>query len=106
MNSEQPKPTYEIHHTQQPRKDGRAVASMVLGICSLVFPFGGVILAIIGLVLGRISINQSGDSGMAKAGVVMSIISLCLYLAVPLLIFVFIVIIPTILALIAGLFAI
>jgi hypothetical protein len=59
-----------------------SIAAMVLGICSLIFPGFGVITAIIGLILG-ISGKRKADevgapTGMATAGVVMSIIAIAL----------------------------
>lgn len=60
-----------------------AVASLVLGICSLVFPFIGLgwlscILGIIGTILGALARKNSEKKGMATAGMVMSIISVAL----------------------------
>lgn len=59
---------------------GMAIASMVLGICSLVIPYAGTVTAIVGLVLGVISKKKLAEvnapAGMATAGIVMSIISL------------------------------
>ncbi|WP_010093844.1 DUF4190 domain-containing protein [Ornithinibacillus scapharcae] len=57
---------------------------MVLGILSIVIPWVGFILAIIGLVFANISIKEmtvSGESGrgLAIAGRVISIITLSLY---------------------------
>lgn len=63
--------------------DGRAVASLVLGIISLVtmftgtFAIVGVVLSIIGLILG-IKSKKDNPSGMATAGIVLSIIALVL----------------------------
>lgn len=60
-----------------------AVASLVLGICSLVFPFIGLgwlscILGIVGIILGALGRKNPEKKGMATAGMVMSIISLAL----------------------------
>jgi hypothetical protein len=60
---------------------GLAIASMVLGIVALVFSCCFVYLsipcAIIGLILGAVSISgKKGGKGMAIAGVVCSIVSL------------------------------
>jgi len=57
-----------------------AIASMVLGICSLVIPYAGILTAIVGLVLGvlakkRLAVDGQ-PSGMATAGIVMCIIAL------------------------------
>ena len=60
-----------------------AVASLVLGICSLVFPFIGLgwlscILGIVGIILGALGRKNPEKKGMATAGMVMSIISVAL----------------------------
>ena len=61
------------------KNDGMGIASMVLGIVSLVCCGGGIIIPTVGLVLGLVSrhIMPEGN-GMATAGVVMSIIGLAL----------------------------
>jgi len=70
------------------------VASLVLGICSIVFSiisFGclawiSIILGIIGIVLGAIDIKKKNNaglpSGMSKAGLACSIIGLCMALVI------------------------
>ena len=63
-----------------------AVASMVLGIISVVFSFIGLgaiglVVGIVGLVLGIIA-KKKAPSGMATAGVVLSIIGIALTLLV------------------------
>lgn len=73
------------------RNDGNAIASMVLGIISLVLLFlpgigwFGIITAIVGLVLGinsknriKANPNELGGMGMASAGVVTNIVALVL----------------------------
>ena len=60
-----------------------AVASLVLGICALVFPFIGlgwlsVLLGVVGVILGAIGRKNESKKGMATAGVVMSIIAVAL----------------------------
>ncbi|MBO5383687.1 MAG: DUF4190 domain-containing protein [Ruminococcus sp.] len=60
---------------------GLAVASMVLGICALVFSccfyYVSLPCALVGLILGAVSLaGHNGGKGMAIAGVVTSIISL------------------------------
>ena len=65
-----------------------AVASLVLGILSLVFafvpfiPFGGLICSILGLIFANVAKSnaQGGSSGMATGGLVCSIIGLILSL--------------------------
>lgn len=64
--------------------NGKATASLVLGIISFVFIFTGsyailgMILAIIGLVLGIQANKEVGPSGSARAGVILCIIGLVL----------------------------
>ena len=66
------------------KSDGKATASLVLGIVSLVFiffgtfAFIGMILAIIGLVLGISAKKENPEDGKAKAGIVLCIIGLAL----------------------------
>ena len=60
-----------------------AVASLVLGICSLVFPFIGlgwlsVVLGLVGIILGALARKKETGKGMATAGLVMSIIAVAL----------------------------
>ena len=64
-----------------------AVASMVLGILAIIplpIPFLGIICAIVGLALGVVAkkslTEQGAPTGMATAGIVMSIIGLALSL--------------------------
>lgn len=59
------------------------VASLVLGICALVFPFIGlgwlsVIIGVVGIVLGALAKKNPEKQGMATAGIVMSIIAVAL----------------------------
>ncbi len=63
-----------------------AVASLVLGIISVVFPFIGLgliglIVGIVGLILGIIA-KKKAPSGMATAGLVLSIVGVSLTLLV------------------------
>ena len=60
-----------------------AVASLVLGICALVFPFIGLgwlsmLLGIVGIVLGSLGKSNVEKRGLATAGIVMSIIAVAL----------------------------
>lgn len=67
---------------------GPAIASMVLGICSLVIWYAGIVTGIIGLVLGAVSLKHcqprgpKRGRGMAIAGITCSIIALALWLIV------------------------
>ena len=62
---------------------GKAVASLVLGICSCVcwfFGIGaiiGVILGIIGIILSRKATAAGNAEGINKAGFILSVIGLC-----------------------------
>ncbi len=68
----------------QPDNSGKASASLVLGIIGLVCalcPYVGLPLGIIGLVMGILG-RKSRASGTATAGIVLSIITIVLSLAV------------------------
>ncbi|MDR2501793.1 MAG: DUF4190 domain-containing protein [Oscillospiraceae bacterium] len=67
----------------QPQDDpGKSlgIAGMVCGIASLVIPYGGIAVAIVGLILSVIAKKKSEEvglkNGMAQAGMVCSIIAL------------------------------
>lgn len=65
---------------QPPPSQGKAIASLVLGLCSVVFwlcPLVGLAIAVTGLVLGIVSARES-RRGMAVAGIVLSGIGLVL----------------------------
>jgi len=65
----------------QPQSNGKGVASLILGICSIVssgFVITGVIAGIIGLVLASLSKKQIGKNGLATGGLITSIIGLVL----------------------------
>ena len=55
---------------------GKAIASLVLGICAIVFPIMivGVILGVVGIVLAIMAKREGYIGGMATAGLVCSII--------------------------------
>ncbi len=63
------------------QKNGKAIASLVLGIISVVFIFFGygalvgIVTGIIGLVLG-IQAKKEQPCGMATAGIVLSVIAI------------------------------
>ena len=81
-SSPQPQYVYVTQGPQQPKKSiGLAVASMVLGIVSVVFcccfVYISIPCGIVGLILGAISVaTKKGGKGMAIAGIVCSIVSL------------------------------
>ena len=70
---------------QAPKQSkGMAIASMVLGICSIVFfstVFISLICAIVGLVLGIVA-KKKNQGGMATAGIVTSIIGIVIVVIV------------------------
>jgi hypothetical protein len=61
---------------------GQAIASMVLGICSLVLWYGGIVTGVLGLIFGAVSLKHcqprgpKRGRGMAIAGIVCSILAL------------------------------
>ncbi|WP_416147301.1 DUF4190 domain-containing protein [Salipaludibacillus sp. HK11] len=64
--------------------NGKAIASMVVGIISIVIPYIGFVLGIIGIVLAatafkEIRIKNQNGKGMAIAGLVCSIVSIAMY---------------------------
>lgn len=78
---------YAPGYARLPSLKGYAVASMVLGICALVFSVCcwplGIVLALVGLPLGAIAMSKMGNGtadpdgrGMALAGVIMGGVSL------------------------------
>jgi len=60
-----------------------AIASLVLGLCSLILlwiPLVTIVSGILGIVFYGIQKKKHGSTGMATAGLVLSIIALSLYL--------------------------
>ena len=57
---------------------GKAIASLVLGILSLVFPYFGLATSIVGLVLGQQAKSAGNTEGINTAGRVLSIIGVCI----------------------------
>ena len=80
---EDPDPDF---YTQQPdppvrtQSDGLATASLVLGICSLIFICcgGSFVVGALGIILALLSRGSSSMSGNAKAGLILSIIGFVL----------------------------
>ncbi len=68
----------------EPKVNGKAIASLVIGIVSLVIPYIGLITGIIGIVLANsafkvIKNEQQSGRALAIAGLVCSIIATALY---------------------------
>jgi DNA-directed RNA polymerase subunit RPC12/RpoP len=88
QQSAQPAPTDGMPPTMpyapvSPPGQGKATASLVLGLCSLVMwlcPIVGIAISIIGIVLGA-QANAVQRRGTATAGIVCSVIGLVLSLA-------------------------
>lgn len=66
---------------QPPQSNGKAVAAMVLGICSIVFaclsPIIAIILGILAIVFA-IMANKMGKTGMSTAGLITGVIGIIL----------------------------
>lgn len=74
-----PQPVYMV-----PKTNGKSIAAMVLGILSIVVPYIGFIIGIVGIVFSSLSlkeIRKTGEQGrgMAIAGMVCSIIGTVIY---------------------------
>ncbi|MDR1689910.1 MAG: DUF4190 domain-containing protein [Clostridiales bacterium] len=71
---------YTPQFPEQPPKQGKAIASLVLGIVSIVIcciPAVPVLASIAGLITGIVSLNKrEGGKGMAIAGIILSGIGL------------------------------
>jgi Na+/H+-dicarboxylate symporter len=84
-----PGPGASSYQTPQPGS-GLAIASLILGILSLVtfcLIFVSAPLAVIAIILGIVASNQvkagrASGGGMARAGMVLGIIALCLTIAI------------------------
>lgn len=91
QNQQYQQPSYDYQQTtyqyqqpmqteEAPKSNGMAIASLILGIISFLLsciPLLPVITALIGLILGIISIkNKNGGKGMAIAGIILSGIAL------------------------------
>lgn len=82
------------HYQQAPVTNGKAIASLVLGILSIVVPWIGLIFGIIGIVLSskakkEIANYQQSGHGLAVAGLVTSIVGTAFYALLILLLVVF-----------------
>ena len=67
--------------SNQPPSNGKAIASLVLGIIAIIcvfFGYGallGVVVGVVGLILGM-QAKKANPSGMATAGIVLSIVAI------------------------------
>lgn len=76
-NNIQPEQPQQPQQPQGQKSDGLAIASMVLGISSVLFSccYGlGIIPAIVGLVLGIIAKTKGQNNGFALTGIITSAI--------------------------------
>jgi len=79
-----PQPPTQPPYQQPPVDPGKglSIAALVLGICGLVVPYGGFATSIVGLILGIQGKKKSEavgiQSGIAKAGIVLSIIGIAI----------------------------
>lgn len=74
----------KMENQQQQITNGKAIASMVLGILSIIIPYIGIILGILGIIFakksfGEINANNQNGRGMAITGLTTSIIGLAIY---------------------------
>lgn len=81
---QQPTPYGQQQFYIEPQKPkGTSIASMVCGIvglCMVCFPFVGLATAIVGLILGLVSLGKKrGGKGMAIAGVVCSAVCILIW---------------------------
>ena len=67
-------------YSADPPGKGMAIGSIVLGIVSMFVPYGGILLAIIGIILAINAKSKLSDvghpTGTATAGIVLNVISL------------------------------
>lgn len=77
-----PQGMYQQPYSQPQPGNGLAIASLILGICSiplaLFFSIGGIVCGIIGLILAIMAKNRGNLSGMRTGGLICSIIGLVL----------------------------
>lgn len=61
-----------------PKTQGKAIAALILGICSLIIPFAGPVCGIIAIILGAMSMKAINASAGRLTGKPMAIIGLIL----------------------------
>ncbi|MDI4648892.1 DUF4190 domain-containing protein [Cohnella hashimotonis] len=90
-------PGYEYARPPQSppaRSNSKSIAALILGIGSIVIPFIGFFLGVVGIIVSAISLKEirvrgEQGSGMAVAGLVCSIVGTVLYFVIILLIIIF-----------------
>ncbi len=69
-----------VEAAPEKKTDALAIISLVAGILSILlaccYPYVGVVLAILGIVLAIVSKNKNGKSGLGTAGLICSIIGI------------------------------
>ena len=80
-----------MENQQQQITNGKAIASMVLGILSIIIPYIGIILGIFGIIFAKksfreINENNQNGRGMAITGLTTSIVGLSIYVLILLII--------------------
>lgn len=89
----QQQPFHQQPHFQQqpyyqpPKTNGKSIATLVLGIVSIIIPYVGFLPGIVGIILGILSLKElkaSGEQGrgLSIAGLICSIIGTLLWLVV------------------------
>lgn len=81
-NYQQP-PHFQPYY-QPPKTNGKSIATLVLGICSIIIPYIGFLPGIVGIILGALSLKEiklSGEQGrgLALGGLICSIIGTILW---------------------------
>ena len=70
------------------RTSGMAVAALVCGICGLVIPYLGFLLALLAIIFGGVGMAQTGRDpnlggrGMAIAGLVCGIVAIAIWIII------------------------
>ena len=93
FQQQQPQQPFQAQQPQQPQQpkksDGLAIASMILGIVSILFTCcygGGLITGIVGLVLGIIAKSKGQNKGFTLTGIITSAVAIFLGIIVLILI--------------------
>lgn len=71
-----------VEAAPEKKADACAIISLIVGILSILlaccYPYVGVVLAIVGIVLAVVSKKKNGKSGLATAGLICSIVGVAL----------------------------